>query len=134
MRPLIWLPLALLVAGPLCAKPKVDVKVTVFEGIGRDSAGDSLSKSGIATTSNITHTAAFFMNVTVASDNPKNVEVAKNGGQWCIEGDTGLDVGGEYTGVLDGNSLTIEMPQKNGKIKKLNFEIFDHKWRKLADL
>jgi hypothetical protein len=36
--------LVLLTAAPLCAKPKVDVRVKVNEGLRKDRAGDSLSK------------------------------------------------------------------------------------------
>jgi hypothetical protein len=40
----------------------------------------------------------------------------------------------DYKGTLEGNSLEIEVPQKNGKIKKIAFGIFDRKWHKLSDL
>ena len=40
----------------------------------------------------------------------------------------------EYHGTLDGNTLEIEIPQKNGKTKKKSYVVFDHKWRKLADI
>jgi hypothetical protein len=132
MRRLTWLLLALLTAAPIYAKPKVDVRVKVNDGIGRDHATDSLSKNGAASTLNTTFNTIWFLNVTVLSENSE--AVAKNNGQWCISGDAALDVNGEYPGTLDGNSLEIQMPLKNGKTKKLHFEIFDHKWRKLADL
>jgi hypothetical protein len=65
------------------------------------------------------------------SDNAE--AVAKNSGQWCIKGDTLLGAI-DYKGTLEGNSLEIEVPQKNGKIKKIAFGIFDRKWHKLSDL
>ena len=78
------------------------------------------------------YSLVFFVNVIVLSDNAE--AVAKNNGQWCISGDTELDTNTEYHGTLDGNTLNLEIVQKNGKIKKKSFEILDHKWRKLADL
>jgi hypothetical protein len=132
MKTLTWLLLALLTAAPISAKPKVDVRVKVNDGIGRDHATDSLSKNGAASTLNTTFNTIWFLNVTVVSDNSE--AVAKNNGQWCITGDGALDVNGDYHGTLDGNSLEIQMLLKNGKTKKLHFEILDHKWRKLADL
>ena len=74
----------------------------------------------------------FFANVTLRSDNAE--AVAKNNGQWCITGDIELDRATEYHGTLNGENLEIEFPQKNGKIKKEHYEIFDHKWRKLIEL
>ena len=133
MRPSTWLLLLLLAASPLWAKPKVDVRVKVNEGIGTDRPQDSLSKSGSsASAGGMLFGTVYFLNVTVFSDNAQ--AVAKNNGQWCIKGDTALDKAAEYHGTLDGNNLELEVPQKNGKTKKKNFEIFDHKWRKLSDL
>ncbi len=131
MKNMAWFLLVLLTAAPLCAKPKVDLRVKVNEGLRKDRAGDSLSKSG-ATPSNTFTVGVWFMNVTVTSDSSE--AVAKNNGQWCITGDTALNVNGEYQGTLDGTSLDIQIPDKNGKTKKLHFEVFDHKWRKLSDL
>jgi hypothetical protein len=133
MRWLTWFLLALLTAAPICAKPKVDVRVKVNEGIGRDRATDSISKNNHPTTDNtMIKETVWFLNVTVVSDNAE--AVAKGNGQWCITGIDALDVNGEYNGTLDGNSLEIQMPLKNGKTKKEHFEIFDHKWRKLSGL
>ncbi len=131
MKWLTWSLLVLLTAAPLCAKPKVDVHIKVNEGIGKDRAGDSLTKTG-ATPGNTFLVTLWFVNVTVTADNSE--AVAKNNGQWCITGDTALDVNGDYQGILDGTSLDIQIPAKNGKTKKLHFEVFDHKWRKLSDL
>lgn len=124
MRPLIWLFLLLLAASPLCAKPKVDVRVKVDDGIGVDRAKDSISRSGSSSATTTIYTTTFFVNVTVLSDNAD--AVAKNNGQWCISGDTGLDKSTEYHGTLDGNNLEIEIPQKNGKIKKKSFDVIAH--------
>jgi hypothetical protein len=134
MKRRAWLLLALLTALPACAKPKVDVRVKVNEGIGRDRAADSLSKNNHPTTDNtMIKETVWFLNVTVVSDNTE--AVAKGNGQWCITGsDEALDVNGEYRGTLDGNSLEILVFLKNGKVRKEHFEIFDHKWRKLSDL
>ena len=133
MKCLTWFLLILLTTVPLCAKPKVDVHVKVNEGIRKDRAGDSLSKSGGATPGNTFLATVWFLNVTVMADNSEAV-AKNNNGQWCITGDAALDVNGEYQGTLDGNSLEIQVPQKNGKIKKQHYEIFDHKWRKLSDI
>ena len=131
MKCLTWSLLVLLTAAPLCAKPKVDVRVKVNEGLRKDRAGDSLSKNG-ASPNNTFTVGVWFMNVTVTADNSE--AVAKNNGQSCITGDTALNVNGEYQGTLDGNNLEIQIPDKNGKTKKLHFEVLDHKWRKLSDL
>jgi len=130
MKSLSWLLLLLLVAGPVWAKPKVDVRVRVNEGIGKDHK-DSLSRTGSSYDGSLTTGQDFFLNVSVSSDNAE--AVAKNNGQWCIKGDTLLGAM-DYKATLDGNSLEIEIPQKNGKIKKVSFGIFDRKWRKLSDL
>ena len=127
-----WLLLMLLMTAPTYAKPKIDVKIKVHEGVGRDRAQDSLSKSGSSSTENTTYATVFFLNVTVTSDNAE--AVAKNNGQWCISGDTALDVNSEYTATLDGNNLDIEITVKNGKPKKHHYDVFDHKWRKLDEL
>jgi hypothetical protein len=131
MRYPTWFLLVFLTAVPLCAKPKVDVRVKVNEGIRKDRAGDSLAKSG-ASPYNTFLAEVWFLNVTVTADNSE--AVAKGNGQWCITGDAALDVNGEYPGTLDGNSLDIQIPAKNGKTKKVHFEVLDHKWRKLSDL
>ncbi len=125
-----WL-LLFLLASPLWAKPKVDVRVRVNEGIGKNLPQDSLSRTGASIDGALVGNQVFYLNVTVLSDNAE--AVAKNNGQWCIKGD---DLLGsiEYHGTLDGNNLDIEIPQKNGKTKKKSYVIFDHKWRKLSDL
>jgi len=132
MRALAALFLLLLVASPLWAKPKVDVRVKVDDGIGVDRAKDSISRAGGASSATTIYTTVFFLNVTVLSDNVD--AVAKNNGQWCISGDTGLDKGAEYYGTLDGNNLELEVPQKNGKTKKKSFDVIEHKWKNLSDL
>jgi hypothetical protein len=132
MRPFAWLLLPFLAASPLLAKPKVGIRVKVIDEIAKDRAQDSLSKSAGSSMSTTFYGTVFFLNVTVFSDSAE--VVAKNNGQWCISGDLELDKATEYHGTLDGNNLELEILQKNGKIKKKNFEIFDHKWRKLSDL
>lgn len=132
MKCLTWFLVILLTAAPLGAKPKVDVRVKVNEGLRKDRAGDSLSKGGGATLGNTFTTGVWFMNITVMAENFD--AVAKNNGQWCITGDAALNVNGEYQGTLDGNSLDVQIPGKDGKNKKVHFEVFDHKWRKLSDL
>jgi hypothetical protein len=132
MKSAIWL-LLLLTAAPLWAKPKVDVRVKVNEGIGRDSVRGALSKNGSSNSpADVIFATVYYLNVTVSSDNAE--AVAKNDGQWCIRGDDALDVNGEYRGTLDGNNLEIQFPIKNGKTKKLHFDILDHKWRTLSEL
>jgi hypothetical protein len=59
--------------------------------------------------------------------------VAQSDGKWCIKGDSLLG-NSEYHATLSGNDLQVEVPQKNGKVKKFNFVVYDHKWRKLADI
>jgi hypothetical protein len=131
MRPLISLLLLLLAASPLCAKPKVDVRVRVNEGIGKNLPQDSLSRTGSSNDGALGAIQVFYLNVTMISNNAE--AVAKNNGQWCIKGDDLLS-SFEYHGTLDGNTLEIEIPQKNGKTKKKSYVVFDHKWRKLSDL
>jgi hypothetical protein len=132
MRELTGLFLLLLAASPLWAKPKVDVRVKVDDGIGVDRAKESLSRVGGASAESTIYTRVFFLNVTVLSENAD--AVAKNKGQWCISGGTGLDKSTEYRGTLDGNNLNLEIPQKNGKIKKESFDVIYHDWKKLSDL
>jgi hypothetical protein len=130
--------LLLLAASPLCAKPKVSVVVTVKEGMGKDYVQDSLAKNGNpigidtmgAQGAGIIYGRVFYINVTLLSNDA--AAVAKNDGKWCIKGDTELDLF-TYNGTLDGNQLEVEIPQKNGKIKKAKFDIVDHKWRDLSD-
>ena len=130
--------LLLLAAAPLCAKPKVAVLVMVKEGMGKDYVQDSLAKNGNpigvdnlgGQGTGIIYGRVYYINVTVLSNDA--AAVAKNNGQWCIKGDTELDFF-DYNGTLDGNRLEVEIPQKNGKIKKAKFDIVDHKWRKLSD-
>jgi hypothetical protein len=131
MKPLTGLLLLLLAAAPLWAKPKVDVRIKVNEGIGKNLPQDSLSRTGSTMDAPLNAGQVYYLNVIVLSDNAD--AVAKNNGQWCIKGD---DLLGslEYHGTLDGNTLEIEIPQTNGKTKKKSYAIFDRKWRKLSDL
>jgi hypothetical protein len=132
MKLFTWLLLPLLAASPLLAKPKVDVRIKINEETVRDRASDSLSKPAGSSMNSTFYAAVYFLNVIVLSDNAE--AVAKNNGNWCISGGTELDRNTEYHGTLNGSELDIEIPQKNGKVKKVTFEIFDHKWRKLADI
>ena len=137
MRSPTWMLLLLLAASPLCAKPKVSVVVTVKEGMGKDYVQDSLAKSGNpigvdnmgGQGANIIYGRVFYINVTVLSNDA--AAVAKGNGKWCIKGDTELELF-TYNGTLDGSRLEVEIPQKNGKIRKAKFEIVDHKWRNLS--
>jgi hypothetical protein len=115
----------------VAAKPKVAVQVKVDEGIGKNLPQDSLSKSGSAMAGALVGQQVYFFNVTVLSDHADAVAVNK--GQWCIKGDTLLG-SVVYQGTLSGNDLEVEVPQPNGKVKKLSFAVYDHKWRKLSDL
>jgi hypothetical protein len=132
MRSPTWMLMLLLAAPPIFAKPKVAVVVTVKEGMGKDYVQDSLAKSGNpigiddagGQGTNIIYGRVFYINVTVLSND--GAAVAKNNGKWCIKGDTELELF-TYEGTLDGNSLEVEIPQKNGKTKKAKFEIVDHK-------
>ncbi len=130
MKSMYWILLLLLAAAPAMAKPKVDVRIRVNEGVGKDHK-DSLSRTGSSCDGSLTTGQDYFLNVTVLSDNAD--AVPKNNGQWCIKGDTLLGAI-DYKGTLDGNTLEIEVPQKNGKIKKIAFGIYDRKWHKLSDL
>jgi hypothetical protein len=132
MRSLTGLFLLLLAAAPLWAKPKVEVRIKIDDQIIKERPKDSLSRGGGASIPTTIYGVIYFLNVTVLSDNAE--AVAKNDGKWCISGDTELDKATEYHGTLDGVHLELELPQKNGKTKKKNFEVFDHKWRKLIDL
>ena len=113
------------------AKQKVDVRVKVNEGIGKYPPQDSLNKYNTPLGGALTSAEIFYFNVAVLSDNVE--AVAKNNGQWCIKGETELS-SIEYHGTLSGNDLTIEIPQKNGKVSRANFVVYDRKWRKLADI
>jgi hypothetical protein len=112
-------------------KPKVDIVLTVNDGIGKNVSQDSLSRTGGAMDGALGGTQVFYLNVTVHSDNAE--AVAKNNGQWCIKGDALLG-SLQYHGTLSGNDLELEVPQPNGKIKKMSFTVYDHKWRKLSDM
>lgn len=131
MKLVTFFVLPLLAASSLWAKPKVEVRVRVNEGIGKNLPQDSLSRTGSSMDGALGGAQVFYLNVTVLSDNAD--AVAKNNGQWCIKGDELLG-SLEYHGTLDGNTLEIEVPQPNGKIKKRSYGIFDHKWRKLSDI
>jgi hypothetical protein len=132
MRPLGLLLLLLLAAFPVLAKPKTDVRVKVNDEVARDQAQDSLSKSPGASMSTTIYGTVSYANITVSSDNTE--AVAKNNGQWCIRGDTELDSNTEYRGTLEGNTLKIDMVQKNGRTKTKSYEVIEHKSKKLSDL
>jgi hypothetical protein len=132
MRSVAALVLLLLAALPLWAKPKVEVRIKIDDQIIKERPQDSLSRGGGAAIPTTIYGTIYFLNVTVLSDNAE--AVAKNNGQWCISGDIELDKATEYHGTLNGNSIELEIPQKDGKTKRKNFEVFDHKWRKLIDL
>ena len=126
------LALLLLLCPPsLWAKPKIAVRVRVSEGIGKYSSQDSLNKYNSPVAGPLPPNEIFYYNVTVFSDNTQAVAV--NNGEWCIKGEADL-TGNDYHGTLSGSDLEIEFPQKNGKIKKMSFVIYDRKWRKLADI
>lgn len=131
MRPFTSMLLLLLAAAPLWAKPKVEVRVKVNDGFGKNQPQDSLSRTGSSYDGALQGGTDYFLNVTVLSDNAE--AVANNNGHWCIKGDTLLG-SFEYCGMLDGKNLEIDIPQKDGKIKKKSFVIFDHKWRKESDI
>jgi hypothetical protein len=128
--PLLALQLSLCPAA-LSAKPKFDVRVRVNEGIGKNLPQDSLSRTGSMNDGALGAVQVYFLNVTVLSDNAD--AIAQNNGQWCIKGDTFLG-SLTYQATLSGNDLVVEVPQPNGKIKKISFVVYDHKWRKLSDL
>jgi hypothetical protein len=121
----------LLCSPAFSAKPKVDITITVNDGIGKNVPQDSLSRTGGAMDGALGGTQVFYLNVTVHSDNAE--AVAKNNGQWCVKGDVLLG-SLQYHGTLSGNDLELEVPQPNGKIKKMTFVVYDHKWRKLSDM
>jgi hypothetical protein len=121
----------LLYATSLPARPKVDVRIKVNEGIGKYPPQDTLNKYNSPVAGPLMSGEVFYFNVTVFSDNAE--AVAKNNGQWCIKGDIELH-SFEYHGTLGGNDLEIEVSQKNGKTKKMAFVVYDHKWRKLSDI
>jgi len=128
----LWpsLALLLLAAPGLLAKPKVEVRISAHEGVAWYPHGDSLNKYNNPSAGTLGVNQVFFFNVTVFSDNKE--AVAKNNGQWCIKGD--IQLGSfDYHGTLDGNDLELEIPQKNGKTKKVTFKIIDRKWRNLSD-
>ena len=125
--------LLLLAAAPVWAKPKIDVKVKVFNGIGRDAVAGSLSKSektSSNTNESMLYERVFYFNVTLTSEKPEAI-LAKNNGQWCITGDTELGVTELYDATLDGNNLDVEIIAKNGKTKKYHYVVIDRQWRKL---
>jgi hypothetical protein len=115
----------------VAGKPKVDVTITVNDGIGKNLPQDSVSRNGSSMGGALVGAQVFYLNVTVHSDNAD--AVAKNSGQWCIKGDELLG-SLTYHGTLSGNDLELEVPQPNGKTKKMTFVVYDHKWRKLSDM
>src|SRR3984893_15588600 len=105
-----WLLLMLLAAAPVWAKPKIDVKVKVFNGVGRDRVAGSLSKSektSSSTNESMLYERVFYFNVTITSERTE-AALAKNNGQWCITGETELDVNDLYDATLDRNDLCAE--------------------------
>jgi hypothetical protein len=137
IRPLALI-VATLLAFPLLlcppgfpARARVDVRVRVNEGVGKYPPQDSLNKYNSPVAGPLMSNEIFYFNVTVLSDNAD--AVANNKGQWCIKGDVDLS-SNEYHATLSGNDLEVEVPQKNGKMSKAKFVIYDHKWRKLADI
>jgi hypothetical protein len=132
MRSFLGFLLLLAAASALWAKPKVEVRIKINDEIVKDRPQDQLSRGGGASIPTSIYGSVYFSNVTVLSDNAE--AVAKNNGQWCILGAIELDKTAEYRGTLNGNSLELEIPQKDGKIKRKSFEIYDHKWRNLIEL
>jgi hypothetical protein len=129
---LFWLALPSLVAAPAFGgKQKMDVQIKVNEGIGKTPPADSLSRNGSSYGAALQSATIYYLNVTVTSENAD--AVSKNNGQWCLKGDALLG-SLTYHGTLSGNDLELEIPQPNGKIKKMTFVVYDHKWRKLADI
>ena len=130
-----WLLLMLLAAAPAWAKPKIDVKLKVFNGIGRDRVSGALTKNGSTpsnTNDGMLYERVFYFNVTLTTERA-NAALAKNNGQWCISGDAELNVDELYDATLDGNNLEIEITAKNGKSKKYRYVVIDRQWRKLDD-
>ncbi len=132
MRRLLGWLLLLVAATSLWAKPKVEVRIKINDEIVKDRPQDSISRGGGASIPTSIYGSVYFSNVTVLSDNAE--AVAKNNGQWCILGGIELDRTVEYHGTLNGSSIELEIPDKNGKTKKKSFEIYDHKWRNLVEL
>lgn len=130
LLPLLAWPL-LLCQPSFAGKPKVDIQVKVNEGIGKNPPADSLSRTGSSYDGSLQSASVYYLNVVVTSDNAD--AVAKSNGQWCIKGDYLLG-SLTYHGTLSGNDLELEVPQPNGKVKKMSFVVYDHKWRKLADI
>jgi len=128
-----WMALGLVFASPcLSAKPKVEVRVKVNEAVAKNQPADSLSRLGRSYDAPLPQPTVWFMNVTVSSDHAE--AVAQNNGQWCLKGEGDSMLSSlTYQATLSGNDLEIEVPQPNGKVKKVHFVIYDHKWRKLSD-
>ena len=80
MRPLTGLVLLLLAASPLWAKPKVEVRVRMNEGLGKNLPYDQISRSGMGGDGALMRGQVFFLNVTVFADNAE--VVAQNNGQF----------------------------------------------------
>ena len=61
-----------------------------------------------------------------------------NDGTWCIKSMPGQTVhlakGGTYVAVLDGSFVNLEIPQPNGKPLKVDFMVYDHRWRTKLDI
>jgi len=130
MRRITCTILMLLAATPIWAKPKVEVRIKLNDGFGIIEHTSAPTRGGAFYDDSGAAPTVFYQNVTVFSESAE--AVAKNNGQWCIKGDAMLSTP-EYHGTLEGNNLEIEIPQKNGKIKKMNFVVYDHKWRTKSD-
>ena len=111
------------------AKPKTAVKVRIEEEIGNGSSIYA-GKGPLPST---------YLNVTVSPAMP-DAEQLSNGGKWCIRTTWGETVhfgkGGTYEAILEGDYLTFMIPPPNPKRKliKVNFVVFDHKWRARSDI
>jgi len=129
MKYRVYLTCLFLLASALSAKTtKVNVRAKVDSSTTREKAQGSLS---IAVASPL----ITYVNVTLSSEDAS--AVANNNGQWCIQSQdeaVNLQKGGEYQGVLDGDFVELVIPLKNGKMRKISFKIFDHKWHTPYDL
>jgi hypothetical protein len=127
--------LVLLSAAPLSvlAKPKVNVFVQSHEAFAILQPPDSLARAGTsmgAYSAPLPPRTDYFINVTVQVHDP---QAPLTDAHWCIKGDSALgDI--VYEGFLSGNDLELEIPQNNGKIKKVSFKIIDRKWRERKNL
>jgi hypothetical protein len=127
--------LVLLSAAPLSvlAKPKVNVFVQSHEAFAILQSPDSLARAGSPMgqySAPLPPHTDYFINVTVQVHDP---QAPLTDAHWCIKGDSELgDI--VYEGFISGNDLELEIPQNNGKIKKVSFKIIDRKWRERKNL